>query len=147
MSVDGAGPVEEAFPEPRAARQIALRRAVVLWGLFLLLLTSWPSPPSVPVLSNIPSFDKYVHATLYGVEAFLLILAIRWPGRRGVTFGRALAVIGALAVFATADETHQFFIPGRSMDVWDAIMDTVGAIAGTIGARLWVRWRREQIEL
>jgi len=104
----------------------------------------------VPVLSSIPSFDKYVHGTLYGVEAFLLLFAVRWPGRPGFTLLRALAVTGALAAFGTADETHQAFIPGRSMEGMDCVMDTVGAAVGTLAAGVWERRRkrrRGQIEL
>src|SRR5262249_13385983 len=31
------------------------RLAAVAWGLFMLALTSWPSPPEVPVVSAIPN--------------------------------------------------------------------------------------------
>jgi len=127
--------------EGRRAGDAAFRRGALLWGAFLLALTSWPSPPSVPVLSGIPSFDKIVHGLLYGVEGFLLLRAIRWPGRPGFTLLRALAVTGALAVFGTADETHQAFIPGRSMEGLDATMDTAGAALGTLMAG-WVGGRR-----
>jgi VanZ family protein len=44
-------------------------------------------------------------------------------------------------MFGTADETHQAFIPGRSMEGRDAVMDTVGAAAGTAAA--WIRRRRK----
>jgi len=110
----------------------AARRWALAWGAFLLVLTSWPSPPSVPVLSDIPSFDKYVHGILYGVEAFLLYQAVRWPGRRGFSGARILAVAGFLAVFGTVDETHQAFIPGRSMDPMDAATDAAGALVGSV---------------
>jgi VanZ family protein len=119
----------------------AARRATLAWSLFLLALTSWPSPPSVPVLSDIPSIDKVVHGLLYGVEGWLLLRAIRWPGLPGATLGRALCVVGALAVFGTADETHQAFIPGRSMEGRDALMDTVGAAVGTAAA--WAGKKRK----
>ncbi len=127
-------------PIARSARLARARRAALLWGLFLLALTSWPSPPTVPVLSGIPSIDKVVHALLYGVEGGLLLRAIAWPGLPGPTLGRALCVVGALAVFGTADETHQAFIPGRSMEGRDALMDTAGAAIGTAAA--WVGRRR-----
>ena len=120
------------------------RRAALAWGLFLLVLTSWPSPPSVPVLSGIPSFDKVVHSCLYGVEAWLLLRAVRWPGRAGVGFLRALAVVGALAAFGTIDETHQAFIPGRSMEAADAAMDTAGAALGTLAAAVLDRRGRRR---
>ncbi len=114
------------------ARLATARRAALVWAAFLLALTSWPSPPSVPVLSNIPSIDKVVHSLLYGVEGALLYAAVAWPGRRGFSVARVLAVAGALAVFGTADETHQAFIPGRSMEGMDAVMDTAGAALGAV---------------
>jgi len=88
----------------------------------------------VPVLSAIPSFDKMVHGSLYGVEGFLLYLAIRWPGRQGFSLLRALTVAGALAIFGTADETHQAFIPGRSMEAMDAVADGTAAALGALAA-------------
>ncbi|MGH9368009.1 MAG: VanZ family protein [Thermoanaerobaculia bacterium] len=127
----------------RSARLAPTRRAAWLWGLFLLALTSWPSPPQVPVLSGIPSIDKVVHSLLYGVFALLLFRAVRWPGRPGLTLSRALAVVGALAVFGTADETHQAFIPGRSMEGRDALMDTAGSAVGALLAR-WRGRRRKR---
>lgn len=121
--------------DPRRARLFA-----VLWGLFLLTLTSWPSPPEVPVVSSIPNFDKVVHATLYGVEGFLLYFAIRWKGRPD--WRRALVIGVILAVWGTLDEIHQLWIPGRSAEVGDALTDTVAGFGGALLALLGSR-RRE----
>lgn len=119
------------------ARLVFWRRAALFWGIFLLALTSWPSPPSVPVLSSIPDFDKLVHFCLYGVEAVLLYRAVAWPGRPGFSAARVLAIVGVLAVWAIADETHQAWIPGRSMEGWDVIGDVSGSTVGAIVASLW----------
>ncbi len=106
-----------------------------MWGLFLLTLTSWPRPPEVPVLSAIPNFDKLVHAVLYAVEAFFLYFSVRWPGApTGLSAVRVLAIVGALAVWGTADEIHQAWIPGRSMEAEDAAADTGGALLGALAA-------------
>jgi len=116
---------------------LSLRRArfcAAAWGLFLLALTSWPSPPEVPVVSAIPDFDKVVHALLYGVEGFLLYFAIRWPRPAGFSVLRALVVGGALAVWGTLDEVHQAWIPGRSMEAADALTDAVAGLAGGLAA-------------
>jgi VanZ family protein len=110
------------------------RRAAILWGIFLLALTSWPSPPEVPIASAIPDFDKIVHAFLYGVEGFLLFRAVAWPAGSKSTWLRALAIAGVLAVWGTIDEIHQAWIPGRSMEASDALMDTVGGFAGAFVA-------------
>jgi VanZ family protein len=114
---------------------LPVRRArlyAVAWGLFLLALTSWPSPPEVPVVSAIPEFDKLVHALLYGVEGFLLYFALGAPPeeRRG-RWRRVFAVAGVLAVWGALDEIHQLWIPGRSAEVADAVTD---ALSGLLGA-------------
>jgi VanZ family protein len=108
------------------------RRFAFSWAILLFALTSWPRPPEVPVLSTIPNFDKLVHFGLYGVQAFLLYLAIAWPGRPRFSLLRVVAVLGVMAVWAIVDETHQYWIPGRSMDGWDVIADCVGAAGGAV---------------
>ena len=108
------------------------RRATLIWGLFLLALTSWPSPPEVAIVSSIPNFDKLVHAVLYGVEGFLLYFAVRWPGPRRFSWLRALVIGGALAVWGTLDELHQAWIPGRSMEAADALTDAAAGFAGAV---------------
>ena len=141
--MNGRTPV--AVPARRLRRA---RNAALVWGLFLFGLTSYPSPPSVPILSGIPDIDKIVHFGLYGVEAFLLYFAIRWPGRADVfSLGRVLTVVGAIAVWGILDETHQFWIPGRSMEGADVVGDVSGAIVGAVLASGWsARKRRpEQI--
>lgn len=116
----------------RSARLVRARRAAFAWGVFLFALTSWPKPPRVPILSGIPNFDKLVHISLYAVEAFLIYLAVRWPGRSGFSLARALAIVGAMAVWGVADETHQVWIPGRSMEEGDVAADVTGAVVGAV---------------
>jgi len=111
------------------------RVAAVVWGLFLLALTSWPSPPEIPGVTSLPNFDKLCHAILYGTEGFLLYFAIRWPGRPPSAFLVACFIGGALAVFGTLDELHQAWIPGRSMEGMDAVADAAaGFLGGFVGA-------------
>ncbi len=110
------------------------RRAALFWGVFLLILTSWPKPPEVPLVSGIPDFDKLVHLALYGVEAFFLYRSIRWPGQGRFSLLRVAAVVGTMAVWGTADEVHQFWIPGRSVEAADAGADATGALVGSLAA-------------
>lgn len=117
------------------------RRAAVVWGIFLLALTSWPSPPELPSAWAIPNLDKLVHGVLYGVEGFLLFFAIAWP-TPGRTFLKALAVAGMLAVWGTLDEIHQAFIPGRFMEGMDAVLDASGGFFGALVAARFATFRR-----
>lgn len=120
------------MPSLRTARWLAAG-----WGAFLLALTSWPSPPEVPVVSDIPDFDKLVHAVLYGVEGFLLYRAIRWRGPAGFSWKRILLVGAALAVWGSLDEIHQIWIPGRSAEVGDALTDATAGFLGGLAASWW----------
>jgi VanZ family protein len=110
------------------------RRLALAWGILLLALTSWPSPPEVPVISAIPDFDKLTHALLYGIEGFLVFRAVDWPAESRSPWLRALAVAGALAVWATLDEIHQHWIPGRAMEGLDMLADTFGGFVGALWA-------------
>ncbi|MCA1581162.1 MAG: VanZ family protein [Acidobacteria bacterium] len=97
-------------------------------------LTSWPSPPSIPIAERIPNIDKVVHLCLYAGEGLLIYLAVRWPGRAGFSLARVLAVAGAMAVFGILDEIHQTWIPGRSCEVGDVAADVGGAATGALVA-------------
>ena len=88
----------------------------------------------MPFASDIPGFDKVVHFALYGVEAFLLYGAIPWTGPAAFSLARVLAVTGAMAAWGVADEVHQYWIPGRSMEGEDVMADVAGAAAGALCA-------------
>jgi VanZ family protein len=124
---------------------LSRRRARILtaaWAAFMLVLTSWPSPPEVPVVSAIPDVDKMVHGVLYAVLGFLVYFSIAWPGERRRLFWRAITVAGAIAVWGTLDEIHQAWIPGRSMELGDAFVDAVAGFAGALAAARWSVSRR-----
>jgi VanZ family protein len=125
-----------SFAERLPIPQRRARRWAVAWGLFLLALTSWPSPPEVPVVSQIPDFDKMVHFGLYGVEGFLLYFAVVWPDRR-FSWLRVATIAAAVAVWGMLDEVHQAFIPGRFMEGADVMGDLAGGTLGAIVAS-WV---------
>jgi VanZ family protein len=41
-----------------------------------------------------------------------------------------------MAVWSVADEVHQYWIPGRSMEGGDVAADVAGAVAGAVAASL-----------
>ena len=112
------------------------KSAAFFWAVFLFTLTSWPKPPTIPVISGIPNFDKAVHFVLYAVQAFLLYRAMTWRGWPGLSTLRVLAIVGIMAIWAIADEVHQYWIPGRSMEAGDVAADVTGATVGAIAASL-----------
>jgi len=106
--------------------------APVLWAILIEVLTSWPNPPSPGFLPS--GSDKIIHFKLYAIFAFLVARAVQ----AGRPPWRMLAVV-ALALFAwgAADEWHQLFIPGRSADVADWAVDSIGVLAGLLLRRVW----------
>lgn len=105
----------------------------VFWAAFILLLTSIPGSdiPHVGFLSFHAS-DKLVHATMYGIFAWLATRALTRSGQP--LLRSILLVILGIMVFGALDEWHQQFIPGRSMDLFDWLADLSGATIGTIVA-------------
>lgn len=85
---------------------------------------------------TIMSFGKLIrkiaHFGEYGVLAFCLgLYFFELAGRNWseVTnaFVRAFLVSG---IYAVSDELHQYFVPGRSMQFSDVLLDCFGAFAG-----------------
>jgi VanZ family protein len=107
---------------PRARIYLAMLAA---WVGLTLLLTSIPNPEFGP---SFPGVDKVAHFGFYGVAGFLFVLWRREMGK-GPVAAVVFAVIFA-ALLGAADEFHQRWIPGRSMDLLDWMADFAGGTAG-----------------
>jgi VanZ family protein len=94
------------------------------WASLIFYLSSQPEPlgqqPDEP--------ESYAaHFAVFGMLAALLLFATMASLRPGRwTY---LAVLAATSLYAVTDEVHQAFVPGRSADPRDWVMDTIGAAA------------------
>lgn len=79
---------------------------------------------------------KVAHMTEYAILALLLLGMIT---KDRITRKQLLAVICLVAAYAATDEYHQLFVPGRSGQVRDVVIDTVG---GTLGLGAWLAVHR-----
>jgi hypothetical protein len=87
--------------------------------------------PSLPGPSG-----NILHMPAFAVLAFFVLRAqvpldgwwspASWPGLRSPPGWRTLGIVIA---FACIDETHQFFVPGRTCSVLDIVVDGLGAVA------------------
>lgn len=95
------------------------------WTGLTLILTSIPRPGvDIPV----PGWDKLAHFGFYGVTGLLCAL---WRRECGDTAARSVATAALfVALLGAADEAHQRFIPGRSMDLLDWAADAAGGVSG-----------------
>ena len=76
---------------------------------------------------------KCAHFTEYFILSLLILRGIR-AGRPGSRFAWALAAIVLVAGYASLDELHQHFVPGRTAAVGDVLIDTTGGIAAQLVA-------------
>ena len=112
-------------------------RPPLLWAAFILVVTSIPGADLPRV--DFHASDKLVHATMYGIFAWLASRSLLRTGRP-MRFVIMLVVVG-IAAFGALDEWHQQFIPGRSMELFDWMADTSGAIIGAFTAVMALRVR------
>ena len=84
---------------------------------------------------NIPDFewsDKILHLMVYFVYGLSLISAIQTLMKNKAEKQIKLTVIVFGLMFAASDEIHQFFVPGRFMEIEDWIADAVGVLVSLI---------------
>ncbi|HUJ31447.1 MAG TPA: VanZ family protein [Candidatus Acidoferrum sp.] len=82
---------------------------------------------------------KCGHFVEYFILSWLLLRSIRGPNR-GIKLAWALVAIGLVACYASLDEFHQMFVPGRGPAVADVLLDTTGGIAAQAIAALVMMW-------
>ena len=89
---------------------------------------------------------KCAHFTEYFILSLLILRGIR-AGRPGSRFAWALAAIAIVACYASLDELHQHFVPGRTAAVGDVLIDTTGGIAAQLvaaGLMVWGHFRQKR---
>jgi VanZ family protein len=80
---------------------------------------------------------KTGHVTEYFILSLLILRGIR-AGQRGAKLGWAVVAIAIVAAYASLDEFHQSFVPGRTAAVSDVLLDTAGGIAAQVVVALVV---------
>jgi len=93
----------------------------------IFLFSSFPQPMELPSFS---SADKLVHLLAYGLLASLIYFA-REKSR--ATFHPIFIPFLIAFLYGLSDEIHQYFVPGRDADVFDALANAVGAFVFPLG--------------
>lgn len=114
-------PTEPTTRPARVARTAVGLGAALAVAVHLLALY-WPV---VTVAGPVVWTDKVVHLVLFAVPTYAVGLALRRIGPVALAFA-AHAVL--------SEVIQQTLLPGRSGDVWDAVLDLVGVLVGVL---LW----------
>jgi len=88
---------------------------------------------------------KAAHMTEFAIFAWLWWRALRKPVRgdpRPWSWRVAALVIAVVVLYASSDEIHQAFVPGRTASVKDVCIDTAGGIIGL--GLLWIIYRKRR---
>lgn len=87
---------------------------------------------------------KCAHFSEYAVLAMLALRAVRYPWAVDFSRGYWRAAGWALlitAFYASSDEFHQSFVPGRTATPIDVLIDTSGGLAALILTTGWGKFR------
>jgi VanZ family protein len=106
-------------------------------GRFIIPILHWflPYAPMTTLREIHHIIRKCAHFTEYFVLSLLVLRGIR-AGRRYTRITWALAAIAIAACYASLDEFHQSFVPGRTAAVNDVLLDTTGAVCAQLIAAL-----------
>ena len=86
---------------------------------------------------------KTAHATEYAVLGFLI--AGSYDDRTKKRLKLILVPLLTGALYAVSDEIHQLFVPGRSCQISDLLLDSCGVLAGTLAGMLIFTYKRRRV--
>ncbi len=114
-----------------------------LWGrwiyaIVLATMIVMASGRSSVASPGIVDFDKAAHFAIFGLLATLV-------ARAGFGPARMWWAVLIVSVFGLTDEWHQGSTPGRSMEVYDWVADTLGAMTAVTLYR-YLGWYRGLLE-
>jgi hypothetical protein len=85
---------------------------------------------------------KCAHFTAYLILASISVQFFKSFGRLKKKHGAFAAAMAFCVLYAASDEFHQYFVPGRSSQLRDVLIDSCGALCGlliTAGAGLLIK--------
>jgi len=97
-------------------------------------------------------FRKCCHLTEYAILALLLWRAIQQAcgnksvaperGASGWIWAEAGLALSTVFLYGASDEIHQAFVPNRTAQISDVLIDTLGGAAGLLALWIFGRWRK-----
>lgn len=117
--------------------------ALLFWPLLVIWTWLLVRPNPIPeIVEAIPGSWRFLAAkTLHGgTYAFMTVLGLIWTTSPR---GRIL-VVALLLMHGVGTEVTQTFVPNRSGEVRDVLVDWTGVLIATMVMRFSVRYRRTQ---
>lgn len=116
---------------------------MLLWMLLIFIMSSFDATESanqsnfiVNIINNIFKIEniellsfiirKLAHFTEYLILGFLTINMLN---KNDISKKYLLSILICI-IYATSDEIHQIFVPGRACQIRDVLIDSIGSITG-----------------
>ena len=117
---------------------LSMQAARFLAGLFIKDFRTLPPEERDRIAAGMQFFvRKGAHMTEYAVLGILLFLTLTLWGIRHIV----RTALSAGILYAALDEYHQTFVPGRSGQIRDVVIDSLGLLFGILLILLWKRGR------
>lgn len=116
---------------------------VLIWASLIFIMSSFDATDSsnqsnfiVNIISNILNIEnarllsliirKLAHFTEYLILGFLTINMLN---KNDISKKYLISILICI-IYATSDEIHQIFVPGRACQIRDILIDSIGSITG-----------------
>ena len=128
---------------------------VLIWMTIIFIMSSFDSVESsnqsnfiVDIIANLFKIEniellsfiirKLAHYTEYLILGFLVINMFT---KNNINNLYLISIILCI-IYATSDEIHQIFIPGRSCQLRDILIDSIGSITGIYLYKLYLKFNK-----
>ena len=101
------------------------------WAIMIFIVSSVPAKyiPSYKIFH----YDKLIHISLFLNFGVLVYRALEpYSQKNSFSWARILFSISVVILYGVLDEIHQGYVPGRTIDIWDAAADTLGGILAAL---------------
>ena len=78
--------------------------------------------------------DKIAHFVVFGLLCLLICWSLSTARIGSKNIYKLILAIGIASLYGMSDEFHQFFTPNRSVEIFDWLADTAGAVTSGL---LW----------
>ena len=114
-----------------ASHFLRFRLPAILWALFIFIASSIPEKSLPRFVRHIS--DKVIHGAVFFIFGLLVYRALE-PREKAEKpdWKRLLVSVAAVIAYGISDEVHQAFVPGRTVDIFDASADAVGGILAAL---------------
>ena len=94
----------------------------------------WESSRDTSSISLSHHTDKLVHFAEFGLLCLMTCWSLSTARIGSKRIYKIILAIGIVSLYGISDEFHQLFTPNRSVDIFDWLADTAGAV---VAGLLW----------